>query len=107
MVSSAAKEVFIQGITSQGRTFRPSDWADRLCGMMSVFGEDRQLSYSPYLKPRVINGVRCLVVDTQLKDVNPEGYAQLSQFADENQLRYCEVLPLLRLPLRQVTGDLC
>jgi hypothetical protein len=28
MVSNTAKEVFIQGITRDGKTFRPSDWAD-------------------------------------------------------------------------------
>ena len=50
------------------------------------FGSDRKLRYSPYLKPRVVNGVRCLAVDMKLKDVNPEGYSQLLHFADENQL---------------------
>ena len=37
MISPRAKEVFIQGITSDGRTFRPSDWAERLAGVMSSF----------------------------------------------------------------------
>ena len=31
------REVFIQGITRDGRTFRPSDWAERLAGAMSCF----------------------------------------------------------------------
>jgi len=30
--------------------------------------------------------VRCLAVDLKLKTVNPEGFAQLMHFADENQL---------------------
>ena len=30
--------------------------------------------------------MRCLAVDIKLKDVNPEGYAQLMHFAEENQL---------------------
>jgi len=30
--------------------------------------------------------VRCLAVDMKLKDTNPEGFEQLMQFADENQL---------------------
>ena len=37
MVSPSAKEIFIQGITSDGRTFRPSDWAERLAGVMCSF----------------------------------------------------------------------
>lgn len=81
-----SEEIIIEGLTKAGKPFRPSDWVDRMCSQYATFGPDRKLRYSPYLKPRVIDGVRCLVVDTQLRDVNPEGYAQLSQFADENQL---------------------
>ena len=31
-VAHPPREVFIQGITLDGRTFRPSDWAERLAG---------------------------------------------------------------------------
>lgn len=79
-------EVIIEGNTRAGKPFRPSDWVDRMCSTYATFGEDRKLKYSPYLKPRVVNGVRCLVVDLKLKVVNPDGYAQLMHFADENQL---------------------
>ena len=79
------KEIIIQGLTRAGKPFRPSDWVDRMCSTYASFGPDRKLRYSPYLKPRVINGMRCLAVDTKLKDVNPEGYAQLMHFAEENQ----------------------
>ncbi|MDP3777478.1 DUF3579 domain-containing protein [Methylotenera sp.] len=79
-------EVIIEGNTRAGKPFRPSDWVDRMCSTYATFGEDRKLKYSPYLKPRVVNGVRCLAVDLKLKSVNPEGYAQLMHFADENQL---------------------
>ena len=34
-------EIVIQGITEGGDTFLPSDWAERLCGVMSAFGADR------------------------------------------------------------------
>lgn len=79
-------EIIIEGNTRAGKPFRPSDWVDRMCSTYATFGEDRKLKYSPYLKPRVVNGVRCLAVDLKLKAVNPEGYAQLMHFADENQL---------------------
>ncbi|HQN65502.1 MAG TPA: DUF3579 domain-containing protein [Methylophilus sp.] len=78
--------MIIQGITKSGKQFRPSDWVDRMCSTYATFGEDKKLRYSPYLKPKVINGVRCLEVDLQLKTVNPEGFEQLLQFAEENQL---------------------
>lgn len=79
-------EIIIESITRAGKQFRPSDWVDRMCSSYATFGEDRKLKYSPYLKPKVRNGVRCLAVDLKLKTVNPEGFAQLMHFADENQL---------------------
>ncbi|MEZ0231661.1 MAG: DUF3579 domain-containing protein [Methylophilaceae bacterium] len=85
-MSSLPQEIIIQGLTRAGKPFRPSDWVDRMCSTYASFGADRKLRYSPYLKPRVVNGVRCLAVDLKLKDVNPEGYIQLMHFADENQL---------------------
>jgi hypothetical protein len=49
------KQVFIQGITRGGRTFRPSDWAERLAGVMSQFGPGgasgrigSHIAYSPW-----------------------------------------------------------
>lgn len=81
-----SQEIIIEGLTKAGKPFRPSDWVDRMCSQYATFGPDRKLRYSPYLKPRVIDGVRCLVVDTALKEVNPEGYDQLRHFAEENQL---------------------
>lgn len=82
----ANSEIIIEGNTRAGKPFRPSDWVDRMCATYATFGENRKLVYSPYLKPRVVNGVRCLAVDLKLKAVNPQGYAQLMHFADENQL---------------------
>jgi hypothetical protein len=79
-------EIIIESTTRDGKAFRPSDWIDRICSSFATFGENRKLRYSPYLKPEVINGTRCLVVDLKLKDVSPERFEELMQFADENQL---------------------
>lgn len=84
--STTTGEIIIQSNTRAGKPFRPSDWVDRMCSSYASFGEDRKLKYSPYLKPKVMDGVRCLAVDLKLKTVNPEGYAQLMHFAEENQL---------------------
>ena len=81
-----AAEIVVQGITASGEKFRPSDWAERLCGMMSVFGEDRQLSYSPYLKPVFIAGTTCVVVDRKLEVLDPAAYKFLMSFAHDNEL---------------------
>lgn len=85
-MSETSKEIIIEGLTRAGKPFRPSDWVDRMCSTYASFGADRKLKYSPYLKPRVVNGVRCLAVDLKLKDINPEGYTQLMHFATENNL---------------------
>ena len=79
-------EIIIEGLTRAGKPFRPSDWVDRMCSTYASFGTDKKLRYSPYLKPRMVNGVRCLAVDLKLRDVNPDGFAQLMHFAEENQL---------------------
>jgi hypothetical protein len=79
-------EIVIQGITASGQPFRPSDWAERLCGMMSVFGEDSRLSYSPFLKPIMAAGIRCVVVDVKLEQLDPAAYQFLIAFARDNEL---------------------
>jgi hypothetical protein len=70
-----------------GAPFRPSDWADRLCGVMSIFGEDQRISYSPYVNPSVADGHKCVRVDTRLKALNPDAFAFLMGFARDNELR--------------------
>jgi hypothetical protein len=80
-------EIVIQGVTESGHAFRPSDWAERLCGMMSVFSEDRHLSYSPYLKPIIAAGVRCVVVNIKLEELDPPAYRFLLDFARDNELK--------------------
>ena len=83
---NGATEIVIQGITAAGEKFRPSDWPERLCGMMSVFGEDHQLSYSPYLRPVVIGGTSCVVVNCQLEAIDGVAWKFLMGFATDNEL---------------------
>ena len=80
-------EIVIQGITESGAAFRPSDWAERLCGMMSIFSEDHHLSYSPYLKPIIVSGLRCVVVDLELERLDPAAFTFLMSFARDNELK--------------------
>lgn len=80
------EEIIIQSLTREGKRFRPSDWVDRICSSYATFGEDRKLRYSPHLRPEMIDGIRCLAVDMQLKTANPEGFEELMEFARENQL---------------------
>src|SRR5512146_2124975 len=42
-MSTPPEGVIIKGVTRSGRAFRPSDWAERLCGVLSTFGGDQQM----------------------------------------------------------------
>jgi hypothetical protein len=88
MVSNSAKEVFIQGVTRDGKTFRPSDWADRLCGVMTQPGS--HLTYSPWCVPTVINGVKCVVVNSALREIEPMAWDFAINFAKDNDLQMAE-----------------
>ena len=83
----AIVEFVIQGVTLEGRPFRPSDWAERLCGVMSAFGGDHRMQYSPYVHPVTAAGVRCVVVDRRLEALEPMAYRFLLGFAKDNQLQ--------------------
>ena len=95
MVSSSAKQLFIQGITRDGKAFRPSDWAERLAGVMSQFRPGgatpgSHLSYSPWCIPTVINGVKCVIVSSELRDAEPMAWDFVVNFAKDNDLEYGE-----------------
>ena len=80
-------EFVIVGVTLDGKPFRPSDWAERLCGVMSAFGGDHRMQYSPFVHPVTADGVRCVVVDVRLEEVEPMAYRFLLSFAKDNELR--------------------
>jgi len=79
-------EVVIRGVTSKGRTFRPSDWADRLAGLVSQVGSDHRLNYCPNVQPVTRSGVRCVVVNQALEAQDSRIYQFLLDFARDNDL---------------------
>lgn len=81
-----ANEFVILGITVEGKTFRPSDWAERLAGVMSSFGGGR-LGYSPYCYPITSNNIKSVVVSRKLRDLEPMAYNFLVNFARDNELQ--------------------
>lgn len=92
MVSHTAKKVYILGVTHQGRTFRPSDWAERLAGVMSQFrpGGNRpgsHIAYSPWCTPSSVNGVKCVIVDEKLKRHEIMAWDFCMNFAHDNELQ--------------------
>jgi len=99
------REVFIQGVTLDGKTFRPSDWAERLAGAMSCFrpggsvgGPGAFIGYSPYCTPRTINGIKCVIVSEELKDIEPMAWDFVMNFARDNKLQVAEACSLPDAP---------
>ena len=96
MISSKPSEVFIQGLTREGKTFRPSDWAERLAGAMSCFRPDGRggiaayIGYSPYCVPKLVNGVKCVVVNAALRELEPMAWDFVMNFARDNDLQVVE-----------------
>ncbi|MDO8457283.1 MAG: DUF3579 domain-containing protein [Burkholderiaceae bacterium] len=103
MTTYTAKEIFIQGITRDGKTFRPTDWAERLAGVMSQFRPGgpipgSHLSYSPWCVPTVVGGVKCVVVNSDLRAAEPMAWDFVTNFAKDNNLQVAEACLLAEPP---------
>lgn len=102
-------DLVIKGITRSGQQFRPSDWSDRLCGVMSAFGADEQLRYSPLVTPALRDGVRCVIVRRQLADMEPRLFKFFLSFALDNELQITfdadAVATLLPETVRRLSQD--
>ena len=90
------RQFSIQGQTRDGRTFRPSDWAERLAGAMSSFRPGRRdaigshIGYSPYCVPTLQAGVKCVIVSEALRDLEPMAWDFVMNFARDNGLKVAE-----------------
>ena len=93
-----ATELLIKGIRRDGKIFRPSDWAERLCGAAVVFLpgitslSSAQSSarpyhgYTAYVRPAIINGIYCVIVDSRLRHLEPRAWDYVTGFARDNDL---------------------
>ncbi|WP_028310254.1 DUF3579 domain-containing protein [Derxia gummosa] len=92
-IPNSIRQVVILGKTQDGKTFRPSDWAERLCGVMSPFrpnagrGVQSHIGYSPYVRPSFQDGIKCVIVDTRLRDIEPMALQFVLNFAADNNLQ--------------------
>ena len=103
MALPASKEVFIQGITQDGRTFRPSDWAERLAGVLSSFRPGgpqpgSHLGYSPWCVPTTIGNIKCVIVHSDLRDYDVMAWDFAMNFAKDNGLQVAEACMLPDAP---------
>lgn len=92
MTTRTDAEICILGLTLEGKTFRPSDWAERLAGVMSQFRPGgpqpgSHLGYSPWCVPTTQDGVRCVVVHPALREHEVMAWDFCLNFARDNQLQ--------------------
>ena len=95
---TAPRQFHIQGVTADGRDFRPSDWAERLAGAMSSFrpsggagGIAAYIGYSPYCVPQLIDGVKCVLVNEALRGIEPMAWDFVMNFARDNGLKVVDI----------------
>ncbi len=89
-------EIIIHGTTSKGKVFRPSDWAERLCGILSSFNKDNRLSYHEWVRPVLLDKIRSVAIAPKLEEINPSMFRFLMDFAADNDLRVMEYGALLQ-----------
>ncbi|MCE7913451.1 MAG: DUF3579 domain-containing protein [Nitrosomonas sp. PRO4] len=77
----------ILGITPAGRPFRPSDWAERLCGILARFDNKGRWVYSEYAQPVIHEGLTGVKVNTALQNLNSSAYEFMMNFAEDNRLK--------------------
>lgn len=87
MNTSTRRYVIIQGQTQDGHKFRPSDWAERLCGLLATMDRRHRVVYSPLLQPFTRDGIKSVAVDLNLENLAQDVFTQIMRFADSNQLQ--------------------
>jgi hypothetical protein len=98
MVSPLPHEVIILGVTPSGQTFRPSDWAERLAGVMSSFrpggaAPGDHLSYSPWCVPNTVEGIKCVIVHIDMRQDHVMAWDFVMGFAKDNNLQVIRATP--------------
>lgn len=88
-------EIVIQGMTNNNKRFRPSDWAERLCGILSSFDQGHRLSYHQWVRPILIDNIRCVAIDRKLEEISSTAFNFLMDFARDNDLRILDCKALL------------
>ncbi|GAB4299684.1 MAG: DUF3579 domain-containing protein [Methylophaga sp.] len=84
---ATSEKVIIRGLTQDGSKFRPSDWAERLCGAVASYGPGRRIIFHPHVRMASLDGVKCVVVDAVLEETDEMLFDFLMDFARDNGLQ--------------------
>lgn len=86
-MKSEPEEWLILGVLPSGRPFRPSDWSERLCGVLARYDNHGRWVYSEHAQPIIYEGQVGVRVKSVLKNSNPGVFKFIMDFACDNQLR--------------------
>lgn len=84
-------KLVIRSVNEDGRKFRPSDWIERISTTMATFGRDNRLHYSNDVRPSMVDGEKCLLVENTLKESNPAAFEYIMAFVNANRLQMSQV----------------
>ncbi len=82
-----SEEWLILGITPEGRSFRPSDWVERLCGALACYDRQGRWVYSEYAQPVIHKGQVGIRLKAVLQNIHPIAYQFIMDFARDNRLK--------------------
>lgn len=83
-------KILIQGVTTDGKEFRPSDWAYRMSDCLATY-KNQRVKYSPLLQPTYDkHGYKCVLLDPELEETNPKLYNSILDFSKKNKLKICD-----------------
>jgi len=82
-----SEELLILGITTENRPFRPSDWTERICGIIAGYDSKGRWAYSELAQPIIHESKVGVKIKTALAEVNPDAYQFIIGFAQNNHLR--------------------
>jgi hypothetical protein len=80
----------VLGIDQDEKTFRPSDWAARICELACNVQDHGIVQYSYDLRPIRYNGQTAVYVDYDLKTGQTKIWEQVMSFAKLHQLKVIE-----------------
>lgn len=95
------ERLIIEGYREDGSKFRPSDWIERISGMLARYGPDHRLAYAKNVRPCIVEGEKCLVVERQLSREDPAAFEFILGFARSNHLRVQEDRRVKELPVTE------
>ncbi|MGI9338895.1 MAG: DUF3579 domain-containing protein [Gammaproteobacteria bacterium] len=84
----------ILGKTRAGGRFRPSDWCERLHGVLRALDEEDAAEFADMVRLVNYEGNKAVWIDRRLQGANEQLFNFFSRFADDNQLQTVRVLHL-------------